>query len=411
MKDKNGQFNCRHCNARLELNLIDLGHCAPSNSYVASGKMQSPEINFPLVVKVCQECWLVQTEDYHGGADLFEDDYAYLSSISSSWLKHSSEYCSMIINRLRLNEDSFVVEVASNDGYLLQYFNENNIRNLGVEPTLRAAEIAREKGINVVSEFFGKSTAEELVEHYGHADLVIGNNVYAHVPDINNFTLGLSRLLSAKGTITLEFPHLLSLMKFTQFDTIYHEHYSYLSLNAVSKIFTHAGLKIYDVEKITTHGGSIRIYGTHQSNEIETSPRVSDLIEEEVTFGLTQSETYGKFQERVLEQKYRWLLMLLKFKEQKKKVFGYGAAAKGNTLLNFFGIRSDLISGIYDAAESKQEKFTPTSHIPIKSPSCINHDNPDIFIVFPWNIYDEIANELEREYGVKRENILAANKF
>ena len=373
---------------------MDLGFAPPSNAYLSKEDLSKPEKYYPLKVKVCEECWLVQTEDYANSDELFNSDYAYFSSTSTSWLAHAKEYSNKIISRLNLNKDSHVIEVASNDGYLLKNFKEANIPCLGIEPTESTAHAAEAIGINVIKNFFGETLANELVLEAKQADLIIGNNVYAHVPDINDFTKGLKALLKPTGTLTLEFPHLLRLIKGTQFDTIYHEHFSYLSLYSVSRIFASCGLRIWDVEELGTHGGSLRVYGCHKDASRETLPSVPAILSKEESFGLRKVRTYKNFQPKLEKAKNDLLTFLIEQKEKGKKVVAYGAAAKGNTLLNYAGIKSDLLPVVFDAAKSKQGKFLPGTHIPILDPNEMDEINPESVLILPWNIVDEIKEQL-----------------
>ena len=315
-------MNCRHCNSFLRQTFADLGFAPPSNAYLSKRDLSKPEKYYPLKVKVCEECWLVQTEDYANADELFSSDYAYFSSTSTSWLTHAKEYSNKIISRLNLNKDSHVIEVASNDGYLLKNFKEANIPCLGIEPTESTAHAAEAIGINVIKKFFGETLAKELALEGKQADLIIGNNVYAHVPDINDFTKGLKALLKRTGIITLEFPHLLRLIEGTQFDTIYHEHFSYLSLYSVSKIFASCGLRIWDVEELETHGGSLRVYGCHEEDSREPLPSVDSILSKEKSYGLRKIETYKNFQPKVEKIKNDLLTFLIEQKEKGKRVVG-----------------------------------------------------------------------------------------
>ena len=388
-------MNCRHCNSLPNQTFLDLGFAPPSNAYLSKDDLSKPEKYYPLKVKVCEECWLVQTEDYANADELFSSDYAYFSSTSTSWLTHAKEYSNKIISRLNLNKDSHVIEVASNDGYLLKNFKEANIPCLGIEPTESTAHAAEAIGINVIKKFFGETLAKELALEGKQADLIIGNNVYAHVPDINDFTKGLKALLKRTGIITLEFPHLLRLIEGTQFDTIYHEHFSYLSLYSVSKIFASCGLRIWDVEELETHGGSLRVYGCHEDDSREPLPSVDSILSKEKSYGLRKIETYKNFQPKVEKIKNDLLTFLIEQKEKGKKVVAYGAAAKGNTLLNYAGIKPDLLPFVFDAAESKQGKFLPGSHIPILNPHGMDQISTEYILVLPWNILGEIKEQLE----------------
>lgn len=386
-------MNCHHCHQPLKHVFLDLGFAPPSNSYLREDQMGLPEKYYPLKLLVCEQCWLVQTEDNDSGGDLFQADYAYFSSVSSSWLDHAARYVKMIIERLELGADSFVVEVASNDGYLLKNFVSAGIPCLGIEPTTGTAEVAKGLGIPVLPEFFGRMLAERLVSEGRQADLIIGNNVYAHVPDINDFTAGLKAALKPGGTITLEFPHLLMLMRENQFDTVYHEHYSYLSLHSVSTIFGSVGLRVYDVEKLPTHGGSLRVYGCHKEDARPNSVNVETLLAEERGAGMQGLDVYLQFQPKADRIKDDLLAFLIEQKRLGKTVAAYGAAAKGNTLLNYAGIKPDLLPFVCDAAPSKQEKFMPGSHIPILPPAILADWQPDYVVIFPWNIAEEVMRQ------------------
>lgn len=394
-------MKCRHCDSPLSLSLIDLGFAPPSNSYLELDDLSRPEISYPLRVKVCESCWLVQTEDFAQRDAFFNADYAYFSSVSSSWLAHAQSYVDMISERLKLDSQSQVWEVASNDGYLLQYVAARGIPCLGIEPSSSTAAMARAKGIKIEEVFFGVDSARELRQRYGAADLIIGNNVLAHVPDINDFVAGLALALAKAGTITLEFPHLLELITQTQFDTIYHEHYSYLSLLSIQKIFSAAGLRVYDVECLTTHGGSLRVYACHQQAAQADLPAVASLLEKERAAGLNRAECYRQFQHRAIRMRLDLNAFLLEQYHVGKRVIAYGAAAKGNTLLNYAGIDSVLLPMVADAAPSKQGKYLPGSHIPITTPAQLLAARPDYVLILPWNIRAEVMQQLAviREWG------------
>ena len=383
-------MNCRHCGISLMHIFLDLG-CAPlSNAYLTKKNLYKPEICYPLKVFVCEQCWLVQTEDHTNAEELFTSQYAYFSSISASWLAHAKNYAKKMIKKLNLGSKSYVIESASNDGYLLKNFLEADIPCLGIEPTKNTADAAEKIGVRVLREFFSKELGKKLALESKKGDLIIGNNVYAHVPDINDFTMGLKQILKKNGIITLEFPHLMNLIEHTQFDTIYHEHFSYLSLYVVCKIFEKASLRIFDVEKLETHGGSLRIYACHFDDIRETQSSVIFLLQEEKKRGLQKIETYKDFQFHVDKIKNDLIQFLIEQKKIGKKVVAYGAAAKGNTLLNYCGIKEDLLSIVFDAAPSKQGYFMPGSHIPILSPKHLVEINPDYVLILPWNISDEI---------------------
>jgi SAM-dependent methyltransferase len=383
-------MKCRFCQNELRHEFIDLLSSPPSNSFLTAQQLNEPEMLYPLKVFVCDKCFLVQIEEYKKSDEIFNEKYAYFSSYSSSWLEHSRKYVDMITERLSLNKGSHVIEIASNDGYLLQYFVEKNISCIGIEPTACTAEAAKEKGIAVVEDFFGVRIAGNLRK----ADLILGNNVLAHVPDINDFVKGLKIALNPQGTVTMEFPHLLNLIKYTQFDTIYHEHFSYFSFLAVENIFRHHGLKIFDVEELSTHGGSLRIYATHAENDCKINGNVESLRLKEKNSGIHSIKYYEGFHTKVQQIKYDFLRFLLEAKKNGKKVAAYGAAAKGNTLLNYCGIKgTDLIPFVVDKSPHKQERFLPGSHIPVVSAENIKEYKPDFLIILPWNISEEIVNE------------------
>ncbi|MBB5408225.1 SAM-dependent methyltransferase [Paraburkholderia sp. HC6.4b] len=386
-------MNCRHCQTALEHVFLDLGFAPPSNAYLRASDLKEPETYFPLKLFVCQHCWLVQTEDYARAHELFSSDYAYFSSVSQSWLAHAKTYCEMVTQRFCLGRDSLVIEIASNDGYLLKNFVELGIPCLGIEPTASTAEAAERLGIPVLREFFGQTLAEKLAAEDKQADIIAGNNVFAHVPDINDFTAGLKAALKPHGTITLEFPHLMRLIEHVQFDTVYHEHFSYLSLQTVVKIFARAGLRVWQVDELSTHGGSLRVYGCHHDDQRGDHRSVARVLDEEVNFGLTELSTYSNFQSRADQVKNDLLKFLLEQKTLGKKVAAYGAAAKGNTLLNYAGVKPDLLPYVCDAAPSKQGKYLPGSHIPILPTDALREHRPDIVLVLPWNILHEITDQ------------------
>ena len=382
---------------------MNLGFAPPSNAYLKEENLKAPESYYPLKIEVCDKCWLVQTEDYANADELFSSEYAYFSSTSSSWLSHASVYSKAMITDFNLGVNSFVIEIASNDGYLLRNFLAAGIPCLGIEPTAGPAAAAEQIGIPVLREFFDESLGKTLSDQGSSADLIVGNNVYAHVPDINSFTRGLKQALKPDGIITLEFPHLLQMIRNTQFDTVYHEHFSYLSLGAVCRIFSKADLRVWDVEQISTHGGSLRVFGCHAESEREDSHAVIDLLTEEIEFGLQKIETYQHFQLRADLVKNDLLSFLINQKLNGKSVAAYGAAAKGNTLLNYAGVKPDLLSFVCDAAPAKQNKYMPGSHIPILSPSVLIEKKPDFILILPWNIAEEIQqqNSAVKDWGGK----------
>ena len=395
-------MKCRFCNTELNRVFADLGTAPPSNSFLSQSQLMLGEVYYPLKVYVCDQCFLVQLDEFKKSAEIFSEDYVYFSSVSTSWLAHSKAYVQKMREHLPLTSDSFVIEIASNDGYLLQYVKENGIKCLGIEPTASTAKVAREKGIDVLESFFGTTLATELKNTGRQADLLLGNNVLAHVPDINDFVEGLKIALKPTGTVTMEFPHLLKLVADGQFDTIYHEHFSYLSFSVVSKIFAAHGLTMYDVEEIPTHGGSLRIFAKHAENEtIAVSAAVARLLEQERTAGMSTPAYYENFKMKVEKIKNDFVEFLISQRRTGKKVAAYGAAAKGNTLLNFSGIRKDLIEFVADRAESKQGKFLPGSRIPVVPEDVLKAQKPDFIVIFPWNIRDEVEKQLEyvREWG------------
>jgi SAM-dependent methyltransferase len=399
-----GVMNCRHCRAELSLLFIDLGTAPPSNSYLSRPQLSMPEKWYPLRVYTCTRCWLVQTEDFAHYADLFADDYAYFSSYSSSWVSHAKDYVNRVAERFGLTRSSFVVEVASNDGYLLQFVRDRGISCIGIEPTESTAQEARLKGIDVVQDFFGTDLAKKLVSEGRSADLTVANNVLAHVPDINDFVSGFARILKADGVATFEFPHLLKLERECQFDTIYHEHFSYLSLTTVSKIFTANGLSIFDVEEISTHGGSLRVFAQRlDTGRRDVLAAVNRVLAEEVTAGMTTEGFYRGFQTRAQKIKNDFIRFLIQMEQNHKKVAGYGAAAKGNTLLNFCGIRSDLLPWVVDRNPAKSGKFLPGSRIPIVGEDRLRTDRPDFIVILPWNIKAEVIEQLAyvRDWGAR----------
>jgi hypothetical protein len=377
----------------LQHTFLDLGFAPPSNAYLSQEALTRPEISFPLKIRVCDRCWLVQTEDYAEADALFTAEYAYFSSTSSGWLAHAKRYAERIIAELGLNRTSQVIEIASNDGYLLKNFVTAGIPCLGIEPTDSTADAAEKIGIPVLRKFFGQALGKQLAHAGKQADLIVGNNVYAHVPDINDFTKGLKAILKPGGTITLEFPHLMHLIEKAQFDTVYHEHFSYLSLYTVSQIFVMSGLRIWNVEELPTHGGSLRVYGCHADDPRETQNSVDTLLKEEVKSGLHQIQTYIEFQPRADKIKYDLLMFLIEQKRKCKTVVAYGAAAKGNTLLNYAGVKPDLLPFVCDAATAKQGKFMPGSHIPIFSPERLKEIKPDFVLIMPWNIAEEVKTQ------------------
>jgi len=389
-------MKCRFCDRELTHEFIDLLNSPPSNSFLTEEQLNEPEIFYPLKLYVCDNCFLVQIDEYKKSDDIFNQDYAYFSSFSTTWLDHAKKYVNMITDRLRLGAESHVMEIASNDGYLLQYFVQRHIPCLGIEPSANTARVARGKGIETLEEFFGVSLAERLAQEGNKADLIIGNNVLAHVPDVNDFVAGLKIVLKDKGVITLEFPNLMQLIEQNQFDTIYHEHFSYFSFSTAKLIFEKHGLELFDVEQISTHGGSLRIYGKHKDDASKNiSPKVTALLDEEKSKGMQTTEYYDGFQNKADRVKYALIDFLIKQKKAGKKVAAYGAAAKGNTLLNYCGVKKDLIEFVVDASPHKQGMFLPGSHIPVVKEDEITRLKPDYVVILPWNIKDEISEQLD----------------
>ena len=386
-------MNCRHCGHLLEHIFIDLGFAPPSNAYLTEADLHKPESHYPLELYVCDQCWLAQTKDYAKADELFHSDYAYFSSVSQNWQEHTSRYVEQMCSKFQLNGQSYVLEVGSNDGCLLKNFVSAGIPCLGIEPTASTAEAAETFGVPVLREFFCDALALRLASENKKADLILGNNVYAHVPDINGFTAGLKNLLKPSGVITLEFPHLLKLIEENQFDTIYHEHFSYLSLQVVIRMFKQAGLRVWDVESLSTHGGSLRVYGCHANNPRKTTTAVKEILMEEQSHGLQEIATYRALQANADQIKNDLLHYLIEQKRAGKTVAAYGAAAKGNTLLNYAGVKPDLIPYVCDVASSKLGKFMPGSHIPILSSEVLHERRPDIVLILPWNIADEVITQ------------------
>ncbi len=395
--------HCRFCGHELKHTFADLGFSPLSNEYLTAEDLDRGQMSYPLNVKVCAHCFLVQAALYQRPEQIF-GEYQYFSSYSDSWLRHCKAYVDMIVPRLVLDRESHVLEIACNDGYLLQYFQPYGIPVKGIEPAENVAETARAKGIEVQCCFFGAETAREIAMADGLYDLVIGNNVLAHVPDINGFVEGLSLVLSPEGTITMEFPHLMRLMEQSQFDTIYHEHFYYLSLTAVQQIFQAHGLEIYDVEELETHGGSLRIYAAHREHAREQmSPAVSALLAREEAFGLRDISAYSDLTDRMQRIKLDALQLITEAKRQGKRIAAFGAAAKGNTFLNYCGIKSDMIEFVVDSNPHKQGLFLPGSLIPIVGPEVLRERRPDLLLILPWNLTEEIAGAASfvREWGCR----------
>lgn len=393
--------NCRFCKASLSHTFCDLGLSPLSNSYLKEEDLSKKEPFYPLHAYVCDQCFLVQLEEFETPDQIFSD-YAYFSSYSESWLKHAEKYANDMTRRFGYNSNSQVIEIASNDGYLLQYFVKKGIPVLGIEPAANVAAVAEKVGVPSLVKFFGVNTATELAKQGKKADLLLGNNVLAHVPDLNDFVAGMKIVLNPQGVITMEFPHLLRLMEENQFDTIYHEHFSYLSFLTVEKVFAKHGLTLFDVEELPTHGGSLRIYAKHTNDSSKSiSYNVSELKERELKYGLNKLETYMMFDKKVQRTKESLLKFLTEAKMQGKTVIGYGAPAKGNTLLNFCGVKNDLIAYTVDRSPHKQGKYLPGTHIPIKSPETISSTKPDYLLILPWNLKDEIMQQMSgiRSWG------------
>lgn len=397
-------MNCRFCDNELKNVFLDLVNSPLSNSYLHDYQLNKPEIFYPLRLFLCDKCYLVQLEAFQAPDEIFNDKYAYYSSYSTDWLEHCRLFVDMIIDRFGFNNKSQIIEIASNDGYLLQFFKKRKIPVLGIEPAANVARTAQEKGIETLVDFFSVELAQSNIVINNKADLIIGNNVFAHVPDISDFVSALKIALKKQGVITLEFPHLVQLIEQNQFDTIYHEHFSYYSFYTVRNIFNKHGLELFDVEQITTHGGSLRIYGKHEEDKSKPiSSNVMRLIEEEKAQGILKIEYYEGFKENVNKVKNDLLGFLLEQKGNKKNIAAYGAAAKGNTLLNYCGIKNDLIHFVVDASPHKQNKYLPGSHIPIVDETFIKKSKPDYILILPWNLRDEIMGHLAyiKEWNAK----------
>lgn len=393
---------CRFCDHPLENTFVNLGMSPLSNAYIKPQQINSAEKFYPLHAYVCNNCLLVQLEEFETPEEIFSD-YAYFSSYSETWLDHAKKYTELVTARFNLNHNSQIVEIASNDGYLLQYFQQKGMSVLGIEPAANVAKVAETKGIPSLVKFFGVSTAEELVKAGKQADLLLGNNVLAHVPNLNDFVAGMKIVLKPAGIITMEFPHLLQLIKQNQFDTIYHEHFSYFSFLTVETIFAHHGIQLFDVQELPTHGGSLRIYGQHAGGKQPISDRLCRLKEQEILAGLDQLATYQGFSEQVKATKRNLLEFLINAKKQGKIIVGYGAPAKGNTLLNYCGVRTDFIDYTVDRSPHKQGSFLPGTHIPIYHPDQVKETQPDYLLILPWNIKREIIEQMAyiREWGGK----------
>ena len=403
-KDLKTGSPCRFCGKELKYTMVDLGMHPLCQNHIEPEQLNNMEPFYPLHAYVCDDCFLVQLEEFVAPENIFANEYAYFSSFSDSWVEHARQYTFMVSERFNLGADSMVMEIASNDGYLLQHFVNKSIPCLGIEPAANCAKAAEEKNVRSVTKFFGKQTAQDIASEYGKTDLLLGNNVLAHVPDINDFVGGMKILLNENGVITMEFPHLYQLMKHNQFDTIYHEHFSYLSFSAVNRIFFHHGITLFDVEEIPTHGGSIRIFGRHNEDELKpVTDRAKALLKKEQEEGFDSLDKYADFEENVKETKRKILEFLIKVKREGKSVAGYGAPGKGNTLLNYCGIRTDFLDYTVDRSPHKQGRYTPGTHIPILSPDMIKETKPDYIFILPWNLKDEITSQLDyiRSWGGK----------
>jgi C-methyltransferase C-terminal domain/Putative zinc binding domain/Methyltransferase domain len=396
-------MKCRCCSKELNHLVVDLGMSPLCENLVKPDQLFESETFYPLRLYVCDECWLVQLHDHVSGIEIFDSSYAYASSMSSTWVKHCEHYCDKVIDRFSLTEKSFVIEVASNDGYLLKNFVNRGIPCLGIEPAIRLAEIAEAGGIPVLKEYFGSQVGSQLRDHDVIADLMIGNNVLAHVPDLHDFLIGFKRVLAEQGTITFEFPHLLNLLEKNQFDTIYQEHYCYFSILALQRVFAMNGLRIYDVEEVQTHGGSLRIFVCHEHASLVTELSVQRIMDRERTAGLEDINVYKAFAKVVSEVKWQLLEFLIKARRSGKSVVGYGAPGKGNTLLNYCGIREDLLEFTVDKNPLKQNTFLVGSRIPVYEPSAIERRRPDYVLILPWNLREEIVEQLSyvRQWGAK----------
>jgi len=388
-------MKCRHCHAALLLPFLDLGSAPPSNAYLSEAALLAPETWFPLRLMVCESCWLVQTEDHAGRESLFTEDYAYFSSFSTSWLAHAKAYVEAMRERFALGPHSRVCEIAANDGYMLQYVLKAGIPCYGVEPTASTAAAANAKGITIVERFFGVALADELAQQGQQVDLVAANNVLAHVPDINDFAAGFVRLLKPNGVATFEFPHLLQMIQHSQFDTAYHEHYSYLSLTAVQRVFAANGLAVFDMQELPTHGGSLRVFAQrHDSAEHPLNQAVAAMLERETAAGLSTAQGYAGFQAQAERVKNDFMAFLIEAKRSGKRVAAYGAAAKGNTLMNFAGVRPDLLAYVVDRNPAKAGKFMPGSRIPIVGEEHLREHRPDYIVILPWNLKVEVVEQL-----------------
>ena len=397
-------MRCRFCSKTISTTLIDLGNTAVSNAFLKDAHLNHAEVTYPLKVLVCDNCYLVQVDEFQKSEEIFTEEYVYFSSVSAGWLKHSKAYVEKVTERFKLNKNSLVTEIASNDGYLLQYFKEKNIPCLGIEPTYSTAQLSIAKGIENVIEFFGEDLATRLCAEGKQSDLILGNNVLAHVPGLNDFVRGLKILLKPSGVMTFEFPHLIKLIEKKEFDTIYHEHFSYFSFYFICKLFRFHGFEIFDVEQLETHGGSLRVFIKHKENEnIAVETAVDTLLNEELKLGVNKIDFYKGFQEKAIDIKNKFLLYIIGEKQKGKSIIGFGAAAKGNTFLNYCGLKSDTIECIVDDTPIKQGKYLPQSHIPVVSRDYFNDNKPDIIVILPWNFKTEIIEKLSftKAWGAK----------
>ncbi len=393
---KSGKSHCRFCNHPLTHSVVDLGMSPLCQKHIVPEQKKNMEGYYPLHVFVCDNCWLMQLEEFATPAEIFEEDYAYFSSYSDSWLDHAHRYTQSMIDRFGIGKNQLVTEIASNDGYLLQWFHKLGIPVLGIEPAKNVAAVALKKGIRTENLFFGRQSAAGMIDRYGKADLLLGNNVLAHVPDINDFVGGMKMMLNEGGIITMEFPHLQRLIEENQFDTIYHEHFSYLSFSVVNRIFAHHGLTLFDVEELNTHGGSIRIYGKHQDDETKSiSNKAKEMLARESMLGMETLLYYRDFEEKVRETKRKLLEFLIRAKRKNQTIVGYGAPGKGNTLLNYCGIGTDFIDYTVDRNPHKQGNYLPGSRIPIFAPDKIRETRPDYVLILPWNLQEEITKQMD----------------
>jgi hypothetical protein len=384
---------CRFCKTQLTHEFIDLVNAPPSNDFLKRDQLNCEEVYWPLKLYVCDKCFLVQVEEHKSAREIFSSDYVYFSSFSRSWLAHCEKYVNAMISRFSLNKTSRVVELASNDGYLLKYFKDQSIPCLGIEPTASTAEVAKSKGIETLVRFFGKDCATDVIKSHGSANLIAANNVLAHVPDLNDFVGGIKILLAQNGVFTGEFPHLLQMVQQCQFDTIYHEHFSYFSFHTIIEIFKNQGLSVFDVEELSTHGGSLRIYADHGAQK--TTAAVNALLQKEKEAGVTKMAFYKGFQAAADNVKHSFLRFLLQSKRDGKRVAGYGAAAKGNTLLNYCGVKKDLLDFVVDLSPHKQGRFLPGAHIEVVHEDILKKEKPDYVVILPWNLRSEITEQLK----------------